>query len=152
MTYRNCLLFEHIRQNLRNWLYGMLLLLCHGCADGLCKYLWVSVSFRKSSVSVVPSSFGVYKNYFISSMFTYKFNGFVKFIYIPHCVKSVRIRSFSGPYFTAFGLTLYLSIFSPNAGKYGRVKLPIWTIFTQYNIYIRFNIVSPLCLLPHGFV
>ena len=33
-----------------------------------------------------------------------------------HCVKSVRIRSYSGPYFPAFGLnTEYLS---PNAGKY----------------------------------
>ena len=27
-----------------------------------------------------------------------------------HCVKSIRIRSFSGPYFSAFGL---------NTGKYG---------------------------------
>ena len=40
------------------------------------------------------------------------------------CVKSVRIRSFSGPYFPAFGLntkrySLSLHIFSPNAGKYG---------------------------------
>ena len=32
--------------------------------------------------------------------------------------KSVRIRSYSGPYFPAFGLD-YLSVFSPNAGKYG---------------------------------
>ena len=37
-----------------------------------------------------------------------------------HCVNSVRIRTYSGPYFPAFGLnTPYLSIFSPNAGKYG---------------------------------
>ena len=28
----------------------------------------------------------------------------------PHCVESVRIRSYSGPYFR---------VFSPNAGKYG---------------------------------
>ena len=38
-----------------------------------------------------------------------------------HCVKSVRIRSYSGP---AFGLnterdTEYLSVFSPNTEKYG---------------------------------
>ena len=37
-----------------------------------------------------------------------------------HCVKNVRIRSFSGPYFPAFGLnteryTEYLSVFSTNA-------------------------------------
>ena len=35
-------------------------------------------------------------------------------------VKSVPIRSHSGPHFPAFGLnTEYLSVFSPNAGKYG---------------------------------
>ena len=37
-------------------------------------------------------------------------------------MKSVRIRSFSGPYFPAFELmqidTPHLSVFSPNAGKY----------------------------------
>ena len=53
----------------------------------------------------------------------------------PQCAKSVRIRSFSGPYFPAFGLnrrdTLYLSVFSPNAGKYGPEKSRIWTLFTQ---------------------
>ena len=32
-----------------------------------------------------------------------------------HCVKNIRIRSYSGPHFPAFGL----SIFSRNAGKYG---------------------------------
>ena len=37
-----------------------------------------------------------------------------------HCAKSVRIRKFSGPYFPALGLnTEYLSVFIPNAGKYG---------------------------------
>ena len=40
-----------------------------------------------------------------------------------HCVKSVRIWSYSGPYFPAFGLTTerynteLLSLFSQNAGK-----------------------------------
>ena len=37
---------------------------------------------------------------------------------MTHCVKSVRIRSYSGPYLPAFALnTPYLSVFSPNAGK-----------------------------------
>ena len=27
-----------------------------------------------------------------------------KFAHCPHCVKSVRIRSYSGPYFSALGL------------------------------------------------
>ena len=37
-----------------------------------------------------------------------------------HCLESVHIRSYSGLHFPAFGLTTpYLSVFSPNAGKYG---------------------------------
>ena len=41
-----------------------------------------------------------------------------------HCAKSVRIRKFSGPYFPALGLnTEYLSVFIPNAGKYGPVRI-----------------------------
>ena len=46
------------------------------------------------------------------------------------CVKSVRIRSFSGLYF--LGLKTedrkYLPVFSPNAGKYGPEKLRIRTL------------------------
>ena len=34
-----------------------------------------------------------------------------------HCVKSVRIWSYSGLHFSAFGL--YLSVFIPNAGECG---------------------------------
>ena len=39
-----------------------------------------------------------------------------------HCVKSVRIRSFSVP---------FLSLFSPKAKKYDPEKLRIRTLFTQ---------------------
>ena len=48
-----------------------------------------------------------------------------------HYVKRVRIWSFSGSHFPAFGLnrdTPFLSIFSPNAGKYGPEKLQIRTL------------------------
>ena len=52
-----------------------------------------------------------------------------------HCVKGLRIRSFSGPYFPLFGLDMerypYLSVFSPNAGKYGPGKSRIRRLFTQ---------------------
>ena len=49
-----------------------------------------------------------------------------------HCVKSVRIWSFSGPCFSAFGLnTERYGAFSPNAGKYGPEKLQILTLFSQ---------------------
>ena len=62
------------------------------------------------------------------------------------CVKSVRIRSFSGLYFPAFGpnteiykvlskiyevLCLFISVFSPNAGKCGPEKFRIRTLFTK---------------------
>ena len=35
----------------------------------------------------------------------------------------------SGPYFPAFGLTMYLSLFSPNAGKYGPEITPYLDTF-----------------------
>ena len=35
--------------------------------------------------------------------------------------------------------TPYLSVFSPNAGKYGPEKLRIWTFFTQWYIYYELN-------------
>ena len=55
-----------------------------------------------------------------------------------HCLESACIRSYSGPHFPAFGLnrerywrdTLYLSVFSPNAGIHGPEQW-IRTPFTQ---------------------
>ena len=55
-------------------------------------------------------------------------------IQIPHCVKSCRIWSSSGLHFPAFRLNTerqYLSVFSPNGGKYGPEKPRIRTLFTQ---------------------
>ena len=40
-----------------------------------------------------------------------------------HCVKSVQMRSFSGPYFPAFGLNS------------NQKKHRIWTLFTQCQLY-----------------
>ena len=63
-----------------------------------------------------------------------------------HCVKSVQIRIFSGPYFPAFGLnterygdTPYLSVFSPNAGKYGPEKTPYLDIFHAVQVGSKKN-------------
>ena len=61
-------------------------------------------------------------------------------------MKSVRIRSFSDPYFPEFGLnterySIYLSVLSPNARKYGLEKLRIQTLFRV--IYpITFHLAS----------
>ena len=46
-------------------------------------------------------------------------------------MKSVQIRSFSGPYFPAFRLNTerYLSLFSPSARKYGPEKTPYLDTF-----------------------
>ena len=51
-----------------------------------------------------------------------------------NCVKSVRIRSFSGRYFPEFGLNTFgYSVFGkiPCAGKYRPKILQIWTLFMQ---------------------
>ena len=46
-------------------------------------------------------------------------------------MKSVRILSFSGSYFPAFGLNT-----ERNSGKYGPEKLRIWALFTQCHFAI----------------
>ena len=50
-----------------------------------------------------------------------------------HCVKSVQIRNFSGLYFSLSDWTRrdnpYLSVFSPNVGKYGQEKTPYLNTF-----------------------
>ena len=54
-----------------------------------------------------------------------------------HCLKSVHIRSFSGPYFPPFGL---------NTGKYGPEKLQIRTRFTQCTkVYAEYNFQKLVC-------
>ena len=50
------------------------------------------------------------------------FSTFTACYFAKYCVKSICIRSYSGPHFPAFRLnTPYLSVFSPNAGKCGPV-------------------------------
>ena len=61
---------------------------------------------------------------------------------IEHSVKSVLIQSFSGPYFHTFGLntdiySVNLSVFSPNAAKYGQEKLWIQTPITQWENLVK---------------
>ena len=47
-----------------------------------------------------------------------------------HCVKIVQIRSFSNPYFAAFGLNIQIyCTCSPNTGKYGPEKTPYLDTF-----------------------
>ena len=49
-----------------------------------------------------------------------------------HRMNSVRIRSFSGPYFRAFGLNAErYGVFRPNAGKYGPEKRQTRTLLKQ---------------------
>ena len=59
--------------------------------------------------------------------------------YATHYVKNVQIRSFSGPYFSAFGLNTDQknSLFSTYMGKYGPEKLGMRTLFTQRLQYIH---------------
>ena len=57
----------------------------------------------------------------------------MKSLPMQYCVKSVRIRSFSGPYFPTFGL--YTERYETS--KYGPEKLQIPIFFTHYDIFIN---------------
>ena len=60
-------------------------------------------------------------------VFIPRFDYFIRFCYYNHWVKSVRIRSYSGPYFPAFGLnTERYSVSLRIQSKYGK----IWTRIT----------------------
>ena len=64
-------------------------------------------------------------------------------------IKNVCIQNFSGPYFPALNwtqrFTLYISIFSPNVGKYRPEKLRLRTLLTQsIPTIIQFNQFLPL--------
>ena len=54
-----------------------------------------------------------------------------------HCVKSVRIRSFSGPYLPAVGLNMkYLCVFNPNSGKYrSEYGHLLDSVYHDHNVY-----------------
>ena len=60
-----------------------------------------------------------------------------------NCEKSVRIRSFSGPYFPAF-------VFGQNLGKHRPEKLQIRTLFTQCTLkYVPYDEARFLALGYH---
>ena len=68
------------------------------------------------TVSANPCSCQFRKNYLGRA-------GFISLFFTKHCVKSVRIRSFSGPYFLAFGLiTERYRIFLRIQSKYGKIR------------------------------
>ena len=68
-----------------------------------------------------------------------------------HYVKRVRIRSFSGAYFLAFGLNTelyyYHSVFGQNVEKYGPEKLQIRILFTQRNLCLKYLMNFDLLLM-----
>ena len=57
--------------------------------------------------------------------------------------KVSKYRVLSGPYFTVFGLNteryLYLSVFSPNTGKYGPEITPYLDTFHAVYVLLRKN-------------
>ena len=63
-----------------------------------------------------------------------------------HCLIIVRIRSFSGLHFSAFGLSteryVYPPVFDPNAGKYRPEKLQLRTLFMQCVAFVSVLILS----------
>ena len=50
---------------------------------------------------------------------------------------------FSGPYFAVFGLNMeqYLSVFSPNAGKYGPEKTPYLDTFHAVKFHATLRLI-----------
>ena len=68
-----------------------------------------------------------------------------------HYVKRVRIRSFSGAYFLAFGLNTelyyYHSVCGQNVEKYGPEKLQIRILFTQRNLCLKYLMNFDLLLM-----
>ena len=63
---------------------------------------------------------------------------------IYHCVKSVHIRSYSGPYFPAFGLNtdgtpVLMSVFNKVVGLYNFIKKRL-QVFSPYSIQIQTRI------------
>ena len=66
-----------------------------------------------------------------------------------HCVKSVQIKSFSGPYFLVFRLNTQIY-----SAKYGPEKLRIGTIYTllltlRTKFHVRSNQMKSAMLLPY---
>ena len=59
---------------------------------------------------------------FVSNIIDMHHHHYITICDTRHCVKRVRIRILS---------VLYLSVFSPNAGKYGPEKIRIRVLFTQ---------------------
>ena len=79
-----------------------------------------SSSLLEELVKILKITRGeIYKVFFtLSSFFLVSINSLDS-----HCVKSVQMRSFSGPYFSVFGLT---------SRKYRPEKIRVWTLFTQF--------------------
>ena len=96
-----------------------------------------------------------YVNIYLFSIFfsihfaRWKSVGLLHIAYI-HYVKSVHIRRFYGPYFSARGLntdrySVFLRIQS-ECRKYGQEKLPIWTLLTQWLWFINFKCLNELII------
>ena len=56
---------------------------------------------------------------------------------LKHCVKSVQILIFSGPYFP---------VFSPKTGKYGREETPYLDTFHAVMFFVGRNQLEFMCL------
>ena len=106
--------------------------------------LWVNYHHHHL-ISILLLYWNIYSSFFHSFIFvanTYLFTSVtmlvsVSLLYafsvkmsINNAWKVSKFGVFSGPYFPLFGLNaLYLSVFSPNSGKYGPEKTPYLDTF-----------------------
>ena len=137
------------------------------------QYYWLITSlnfvFSDWQIFIVFSSNTFLKSHLLILTFSLSFQ-FAEFFYpmschhfwtIEHtspkiqnirCVKSVRIRSFFGPYFRAFGLNTEIHRVNlpmqSNAWKYESEKLRIGTLFTQWWCLQRCNLYLHKQLRP----
>ena len=65
-----------------------------------------------------------------------------------HCVKRVRIRSYSGPHFSRIfsHSDWYLFVFSPNTGKYGK---NVDQNNSEYRLFLRSTVILLLWVLQY---
>ena len=115
-----------------------------------CKLSWYAISrktndpnLRKMTKNLVPIPILASLAQSWDIIFFFKIC-FCQPLDIMHCMKSVRIRSFSGPYFPAFGLNTdrySVSLRIQNVGKCGPKKLWVrifvaqrWSVIIMYHI------------------
>ena len=132
-------------------LFHVLFLCLFISPEKLCLYC-----FLYSFFSFYISSWDIFWYRFFQYSLILFFSSEVNFLYWSraissnHCMEIVRIRSFSGPYFPAFGSVRY-GVFSPNVGKIRTRKTPNTDTFTQWIFHSYLYNIAYIFVFPSFF-